>query len=305
MSVFNIVFLIVIQLLVPPVLIMSLWKSKSHSKLDWMIQLFFTTVFIIWISLTGAWAWFGLILRYVWPLLLIAVIYPSWKDVRTLPFHMKLEKGQKFNFSINIFFSLIFTAYIVLAVSSYSVDDEAIDLAFPLKDGTYHIGQGGSHIQMNYHNSYPPQQYALDIEKLNSFGLRAKGLYPEQLEKYAIYGNTLYSPCDGRIEAARGDLPDLIPPEADPDNATGNYVALICEGIDAVIYMAHMQEGSVTVDEGDFVKSGQKVGNVGNSGNTTEPHLHIHAEKDGIGIPILFDGKFLVRNHIVKKGSES
>jgi murein DD-endopeptidase MepM/ murein hydrolase activator NlpD len=46
---------------------------------------------------------------------------------------------------------------------------------------------------------------------------------------------------------------------------------------------------------------------VGNSGNTTEPHLHIHASKSGtpdnltsgIGLPILFNERFLVRNDIV------
>lgn len=44
----------------------------------------------------------------------------------------------------------------------------------------------------------------------------------------------------------------------------------------------------------------KQVGAVGNSGNTTEPHLHIHAEKDEEGIPIRFDGRFLVRNNLVR-----
>ncbi len=40
------------------------------------------------------------------------------------------------------------------------------------------------------------------------------------------------------------------------------------------------------------------IGKVGNSGNSSEPHLHIHAEKDGEGIPVLFDSRFLKRNYL-------
>ncbi|MFE2487975.1 hypothetical protein ACFXGR_32770 [Streptomyces mirabilis] len=33
---------------------------------------------------------------------------------------------------------------------------------------------------------------------------------------------------------------------------------------------------------------GQLLGEVGNSGNTTEPHLHLHAERDGLGLDLRF-----------------
>lgn len=59
-----------------------------------------------------------------------------------------------------------------------------------------------------------------------------------------------------------------------------------------------MQKGSIVVKEGDEIKTGQALGKVGNSGNTSEPHLHIHAEKDGLGVPITFNNRFLVRNSV-------
>ncbi|MEZ7171746.1 M23 family metallopeptidase [Sporosarcina sp. OR05] len=68
--------------------------------------------------------------------------------------------------------------------------------------------------------------------------------------------------------------------------------------------MAHMKEGSVAVAKGDTVTTGQLLGKVGNSGNTSEPHLHIHAELDGKGVPLTFDGRFLVRNQLVKTGGK-
>jgi len=56
------------------------------------------------------------------------------------------------------------------------------------------------------------------------------------------------------------------------------------------------------------VRAGQKIALVGNSGLTEFPHLHIQAMKagdfpiwEGAGVPILFDGAFLVKNHIISK----
>jgi murein DD-endopeptidase MepM/ murein hydrolase activator NlpD len=57
---------------------------------------------------------------------------------------------------------------------------------------------------------------------------------------------------------------------------------------------------------GDVVTVGQPLGKVGNSGNSTEPHLHIHAVKQGTGghavgeaVPLTFGGAFPVRNTVV------
>jgi murein DD-endopeptidase MepM/ murein hydrolase activator NlpD len=54
------------------------------------------------------------------------------------------------------------------------------------------------------------------------------------------------------------------------------------------------------VAEGDNVKEMDPIGLVGNSGNSSEPHVHIHAEKDGIGIPIKFNDQFLIRNNLIR-----
>ena len=75
------------------------------------------------------------------------------------------------------------------------------------------------------------------------------------------------------------------------------------------VQLAHMQAGTVTVSAGDQVDVGQLLGKVGNSGNTTEPHLHINAARgrylfvraddrvlaDAQTVPFLIDGAFLVK----------
>ena len=181
--------------------------------------------------------------------------------------------------------------------------DEPLELHFPLKDGTYYVAHGGSQPVVNYHNEYKPQQYALDIVKINAWGFRAKGLYPDDPGRYAIYGEPLYSPCRGTVTSAVDGFDDRTPsdfvnglPEGTP--AAGNHVVIACGG--AQVYVAHMQKGSVRVQAGDVVDENTWIGNVGNSGNTSEPHLHLHAEKDGVGVPLTFGGRFLVRNSLVR-----
>lgn len=169
----------VIQVILPVAFILSLWKTKYPTRLDWVIQLLFTVVFITWLFLSGRWDWVGIYLKYVWVLLLIPAIYLSWKNTKSLPFRTKLNRSQKFSRGFNIVLLLIFGLYTTSSVSGYSTEDEPIDLAFPLKDGSYYIAHGGSATQINYHNAYEPQQYALDIVKLNPFGTRANGIYPK------------------------------------------------------------------------------------------------------------------------------
>ena len=82
----------------------------------------------------------------------------------------------------------------------------------------------------------------------------------------------------------------------------GNHVLLRCK--DADVLLGHFKPGSLKVALGNQVTVGQAVGVVGNSGNTSEPHLHIHAQQRGIlseplsgnPLPMRFAGRFLVRN---------
>ncbi|RKQ33453.1 M23 family metallopeptidase [Oceanobacillus halophilus] len=295
-----------IQLILPAAFIISLWRAKYTNRLDWLIQVLFTLIFITWLVMAGRWDWLGYYLRFLWIIPTLLAIYLSYRKTRALPFRKPLETNEKISRGINIFLIIIFGLYNVAVFISFSSTskEEAIELTFPLKDGTYYIAHGGSTTMMNYHNSYDPQAFALDVLALNNYGARANGLYPKDLDKYVIYGDILYSPCSGNVLETEENLPDLTPPEMDPQQPKGNYVAIQCENSDAIIYIAHMQENSITVESGQFIEESQPIGSVGNSGNTSEPHLHIHAEKDGVGVPLKFDGEFLVRNDLVKQKEE-
>jgi hypothetical protein len=293
--------MVVIQLILPLSFILMVWRGRDNSKVEWIIKLSAAVMIAGWVFQTGRWDWVGYYIRYVFILLLLVSIFVSWKRVKWLPLTIKWTPTQVMNTGIYALLAIVFGFYNGSALSGYSTDIQEIELTFPLKNGTYYVGQGGSHTQLNYHNAYEPQQFALDIVKLNKFGIRANGFYPKDLDRYAIDGDRLYSPCDGEVIEARSHLSDMKPPEMDSKRPEGNYVAIACEESDAVVYIAHMQQDSVKVAEGDRVRELDAIGRVGNTGNTSEPHLHIHAEKDGVGIPIEFEGDFLIRNNLITR----
>jgi hypothetical protein len=142
--------------------------------------------------------------------------------------------------------------------------------------------------------------YALDIEALNGLGRHSRGFSPSRVTDYEIYGATLYSPCAGQVVETMNVIPDSPVNELDKASRGMNQVVLQCGNVR--VLMGHLRQGSITVQEEDWVQAGQPLGQVGNSGKSKRPHLHIQADKSSGGsgaVPILFDGMFLVRNSIV------
>jgi Peptidase family M23 len=183
-----------------------------------------------------------------------------------------------------------------------------IDVKFPLAGRNYYIAHGGTWVVLNHHARVASQKFALDILKLDRFGwmngaVRAGASYRE-----LIYDDVVLSPCDGTVTAAIDGLPELPVGEQDRKNIAGNHVVIRAGDKDVYVGLAHLKNGSVCVRSGDEVRAGQIIGRVGNSGNTTLPHLHIHAKRggdpssmlDGEGVPMRFFGRWLARNSLVR-----
>lgn len=172
------------------------------------------------------------------------------------------------------------------------------DLAFPLKGGRFVVAQGGAGGLLNRHAGHAEQRYAVDITAVGPEGFRAAGLLPADPGAYRVFGTPVLAPCAGTVETAWGDLPDLPPPTADRAAPEGNHVVLRCGDLD--VEVAHLAKGSVAVVPGAAVEVGDLLGRVGNSGNTTEPHLHVHATlaATNTGVPVSFDGRFPVRGQL-------
>jgi len=190
---------------------------------------------------------------------------------------------------------------------------EVVEIGNPFVRGHFLVASGGSHPIVNAHmrtlddsvERFQPwrgQSYAVDFLGLGRWGLRAQGWRPADPAAYAIFGAELRAPCAGLVVAAEGDRPDHEVPEQDRVNRLGNHVILRCGA--AEIVLAHMRQGSIAVTPGDSVDRGDRLGEVGNSGASTEPHLHIHAQRpppegappiSGDPLALGIEGRFLVR----------
>jgi hypothetical protein len=140
------------------------------------------------------------------------------------------------------------------------------------------------------------QRFAIDWEHLNAQGQLFVG-DKKVLTNWSGYGTNVLAVADGTIVHAIDGQPNQVPGEAPvgitPANADGNGVILRLRDGRFVFY-AHMIPGSLMVKVGDRVTRGQKLGLLGNSGNSTAPHLHLHvmdrnALLGGNGLPYLFD----------------
>jgi hypothetical protein len=153
---------------------------------------------------------------------------------------------------------------------------------------------------------YFAQRYAIDWVRLDAEGRLVHGDLSD-VHSYTAYGADVVAVADGVIVETRDDLADQVPPNLpDPKTITaqtllGNHVIQdIGDGFFA--FYAHLQPGSVVVAPGDRVSRGQVLAKLGNTGNSSMPHLHFHimAGPSAIGsngIPYVID-QFLLAGQI-------
>jgi murein DD-endopeptidase MepM/ murein hydrolase activator NlpD len=116
---------------------------------------------------------------------------------------------------------------------------------------------------------------------------------------------SVLSPCDGEVIAAVDGIADNAIGATNREMPAGNHVVVSCQGLE--ILLAHFRNGTVEPETGAAVAAGDRSGLAGNSGNSSEPYLHIHAVRAGAGgfasgepAPITFDGVFPVRGTVIR-----
>lgn len=135
---------------------------------------------------------------------------------------------------------------------------------------------GGDTKELNYHIESKAQQGAFDIVITDTEGSthRTDG---STNEDYYCFGEELIAPCDAEVVLAVDGIRDNKPGDLNPIYIPGNTVILKTDK-DEFLFFAHFKQHSVAVKEGQKVESGDLLGLCGNSGNSTEPHLHFHTQ---------------------------
>lgn len=137
------------------------------------------------------------------------------------------------------------------------------------------VAWGGDKIETNYHAIAPDQRWAYDLL------VEPYVTGSDKLEDYGCYGVPVVAPISGLIVKAHDGEPDEIPGIVSNNYIapTGNHVVIQLKETGTYLIIAHLKPGSVAVKTGDTVVEGQVIGACGNSGNTSEPHIHIHHQR--------------------------
>lgn len=174
-------------------------------------------------------------------------------------------------------------------------------------EGEWFVVWGGRTLEQNYHAVSRGQRFAHDLVKLVN-GKTHRG-DSGALDSYYCWNQKILAPAAGRIVDAVDGLPDQAIGTANTAQPDGNHVILDL-GHDEYALLAHFRQGSVRVKAGDLVEEGTELGRCGNSGNTSEPHLHFHLQNhprfgEGDGLPAFFrdyvaDGKRVPVGELVR-----
>ncbi len=298
----SLLILLTTQVVLPAFFLLWLWLPRPRDRLGWAMRVLYGACYFAFIAVIGRWDFLSSALAIVLPIVFVALAAVSYMPVRDRPWNSAASAIRTHGFTAAM--AIFFLALAARALSGYGYQDTAVDLAFPFAAGTYYIGQGGSATSINYHHTDQSQRYALDIVALNGFGARAKGLMPKDLADYVIYDHEVTSPCTGVAISTHDGVDDNRISQTNTGEPAGNHIILACGT--ARILLAHLRKGSIAVSGGELVEQGEPLGRVGNSGNSSEPHLHMHAYLGGTldystgqGLPMTFDGRFLVRGSTV------
>ena len=204
--------------------------------------------------------------------------------------------------------------------SAVPVASDAVLIGPPLRGGVWLTANGPAN-ETGHRRSLIPiggtaaiaQRFAIDYVKVADDNKTFTG---DQLknESYYAEGVDALAVANGTVVAVKDSIPENVPgvtSRAVPitlETVGGNHVIIDIGGGKYAFY-AHLKPGSLRVKVGDRVTRGQVVGLVGNSGNSTEPHLHFHISDANSplgseGIPYRHDFELVGRCRTFNVGCE-
>jgi len=173
--------------------------------------------------------------------------------------------------------------------------DCKVDYILPF-EGKWTVVNGGVSEELSHSWDIFPQRYAYDFIIMDDEGNSFSG-DGKNLNSYYCYGENLIAPADGVVVQVSDKHKDSRVDNGakvycDTWDIRGNFVVIQHAEKEFSVF-AHLIPGSVTVQKGDEVKQGKVIAKCGNSGNTSEPHLHFQLQTGksffaSAGLPISF-----------------
>jgi len=162
--------------------------------------------------------------------------------------------------------------------------------------GEWLVANGGITEEASHSWELLNQRFAYDFVVADSSGRRHRGT-GDKLEDYYCYGKPVLAPAEGVVVAVKDRVRDAPRPgdlwlDCWSRDFRGNHV-VIRHAEREYSLMAHFIPGSLKVRRGERVARGQEIARCGNSGHSTEPHLHFQLQDtrqfyNAVGCPVKF-----------------
>lgn len=143
---------------------------------------------------------------------------------------------------------------------------------FPFFDEWF-VYWGGDNELFNYHYPFESQRYAYDFIKIDKkFGLSYAN-FGNRCSDYYAFNSEVYAPLNGIVVDIESNIKDNKLGKTNKKHPLGNYV-MIKHNEDEYSMIGHLKKNSIEVNIGDEISKNHVIGRCGNSGNSSEPHIH-------------------------------
>ncbi len=190
------------------------------------------------------------------------------------------------------------------APTTYGTHKIRTHLRLPF-EGQYYVLWGGRSWQNNRHSAVPDQRYALDLLQLSRSGKTFEG-NGSRNDQFIAWGKPVLAAGEGVVAVAEDVVLDNEPGKPRGIGLLyGNHV-VIDHGNGEFSLVAHLMHGSLQVKPGDRVSSGQVLARTGNSGMSSEPHIHFQLMDKADwrlanGFPAEFQN-FVLGDRVIERG---
>ncbi len=171
-------------------------------------------------------------------------------------------------------------------------------------NGEWLVVNGGIDKKTSHSWGIPNQRYAYDFFIVDTEGKSFSG-DNRKVENYYCYDSDVLAPADGEVISAVSKHPDSAvygngTAECKAHDIRGNHI-IIRHSKKEYSLIAHLKPDSITIKKGQKVIQGQVIAQCGNSGNTTEPHIHFQVSESknfftSAGLPIKFKNVVVIEN---------
>ena len=158
-------------------------------------------------------------------------------------------------------------------------------------EGTWYVA--AEHGYLDPHKRFLAEAFAYDFVQIGPNGKSYQRDGRSNADYYA-YGKKVFAAKDGTVVTVRSDVAENSPGESTNLTTPSGNVVIIDHGNNQFGYYAHLKPFTVSIKAGARVRAGDVLGEVGNSGDSSEPHLHFHVmnnadPEQADGIPLLFE----------------